>query len=232
MGKPAESSDSHASSSSSPSGPDHGSTDVVQAPVPEPALSGAHASSSSAPLGPDHGPTNVVQAPPPNPASSTADPNLLKEPSSSSSTWPEPLSDSDLEQYESWYEPDEVLGAHAPQPNPDKRPLTDPDPDFDWDYWTDLVDPRPSGSAPPKRPHVSTNVVQAPAPNPASSTANPDPLMEPSGPSSTVPMQGSWENHIIIILRRGMTYFRIKETMGCMSHCRPWRRQGMTRTMS
>jgi hypothetical protein len=122
----------------------------------------------------------------------------------------------------------ELTGAHAPQPNPNKRPLTDPDPDFDWDYWTNLVNPRPSGSAPPKRPHV----VQAPAPNPASSTANPDSLKEPSGPLSTVLMQGSWDSHFIIILRRGMTYFRIKETMmGCMSYCTPWCRP-RTRTLS
>src|SRR6266576_7365827 len=33
--------------------------------------------------------------------------------------------------------------------------------------------------------HGSTNVVQPPAPNPASSTANPDPLMEPSSCSSS-----------------------------------------------
>ena len=40
--------------------------------------------------------------------------------------------------------------------------------------------------------HESTNVVQSPAPNPASSTANPGSLMEPS--SSTAPMQGSWDH--------------------------------------
>jgi hypothetical protein len=44
-----------------------------------------------------------------------------------------------------------LTGAHAPQPNPNKRPLTDPDPDFDWNYWTNLEDPRPPGPAPPKR---------------------------------------------------------------------------------
>jgi hypothetical protein len=84
------------------------------------------------------------------------------------------------------------MGAHAPEPNPKKRPLTDPDPDFDWDYWTNLLNPPRV-----KRPHVSTDVVHPPAPNPASSTANPDPLMKPSGPSSIAPIQGSWENHFI-----------------------------------
>jgi hypothetical protein len=53
-----------------------------------------------------------------------------------------------------------------------------------------------SSSAPPPGPdHGSTNVVQAPPLNPASSTANLRPLMEPPGPSSTAPMQGSWGNH-------------------------------------
>jgi hypothetical protein len=46
----------------------------------------------------------------------------------------------------------------------------------------------PAGSDP-----ESTTEVQAPAPNPTSSTANPDPLLEPAGPSVAVaaPMQGS-----------------------------------------
>ena len=42
----------------------------------------------------------------------------------------------------------------------------------------------PPNSAPPGPEHVSTNVVQAPEPGPASSTANPGPLMGPSSPSS------------------------------------------------
>ena len=40
-----------------------------------------------------------------------------------------------------------------------------------------------SGSAPPGPDHASTSAVQAPEPNPASSTANPDPLMGPSSPA-------------------------------------------------
>jgi hypothetical protein len=54
-------------------------------------------------------------------------------------------------------------------------------------------------STPPGSDRGSTNVVQAPAPNPASSTASPDPSMGPPGPSSTVPMQGSWEDRFIIM---------------------------------
>ena len=43
--------------------------------------------------------------------------------------------------------------------------------------------PRPSD-------HGSTNVVQVPPMIPASSTANRNPLMRPSGPSAAAPMQG------------------------------------------
>ena len=39
----------------------------------------------------------------------------------------------------------------------------------------------------------STGVVQAPPPNPGSSTASSNPLMESSGPSAAAPLQGSWE---------------------------------------
>jgi hypothetical protein len=42
-----------------------------------------------------------------------------------------------------------LTGTHAPQLNPNKRPLTDPDDDFDWNYWTNLDDPPP-----PKRPKL------------------------------------------------------------------------------
>jgi hypothetical protein len=52
----------------------------------------------------------------------------------------------------------------------------------------------PSSSVAPsglERGSTSTNVVQAPALKPASSTANPAPLFEPSVPLGAVPMQGS-----------------------------------------
>jgi hypothetical protein len=49
-----------------------------------------------------------------------------------------------------------------------------------------------SGSAPSELNHGSTNVVQAPALNSASSITNLDPLIELSGPSAAAaPMQGS-----------------------------------------
>jgi hypothetical protein len=51
-----------------------------------------------------------------------------------------------------------------------------------------------SGSASSETDHDrSTNVVQAPAPNPASSTANPYPLMEPTSPSSA---QSLWRGRL------------------------------------
>jgi hypothetical protein len=48
-----------------------------------------------------------------------------------------------------------------------------------------------SGSTRPGTDHGSTNVVQAPASNLAPSIANPNPLIESSGPSAAAPMQGS-----------------------------------------
>ena len=53
-----------------------------------------------------------------------------------------------------------------------------------------------SSSAAPGPDHGSTDVVQAPAPNPASSTANPEPLIEPSCPLSTMPMSGLFEDRL------------------------------------
>ena len=49
-----------------------------------------------------------------------------------------------------------------------------------------------SSSAAPAPVHGST--MQAPVPNPASSTANPDPLIGPPGSSAVVPTQGLWKN--------------------------------------
>jgi hypothetical protein len=89
-----ESSDAHASLGSASSEIDHGSTNVVQAPAPNPNLpeeylktfkppilesSDVHPSSSSAPPGSNHGSTDVVQAPAPNSAPSIASPNPLIE---------------------------------------------------------------------------------------------------------------------------------------------------------
>ena len=88
-----ESSKAHASSSSVPSGPDHGSMSVVQALPPNPALSTPNPNPLMRPSGPsrpDHasGSTSVVQTPPPNPASSTPNPNLLMRPSGLSAAAP------------------------------------------------------------------------------------------------------------------------------------------------
>jgi hypothetical protein len=64
-----------------------------------------------------------------------------------------------------------------------------------WGRPMDSSDAHASSSSAAQGPdHGSTDVVQAPAPNPASSTANPDPLMEPSSPLSTAPTSGSFEN--------------------------------------
>jgi hypothetical protein len=165
-GKPVESSDAHGSSSLAPPGPDIGPTNVVQAPVPNPASSDAHGSSSLAPLGPDDRLTNVVQAPVPNPASSTANPNPLTEPSNPSLTTSPAQSDS--EEYEWLYELEGHDAIH--------RLLNTPmSPEHGLEHEL--------SPAPPGPDHGTTNVVQAPVPNPTSSTANPNPLMNPSSPS-------------------------------------------------
>jgi hypothetical protein len=126
--------------------------------------SDTHASSSSALPVPDDGSTNVVQAPVPNPASSTANPNPLMEPWSPSST-PSPAV-SDSEDYEWLFEPE------GDDSDTFDRPLHTPTlSGYGLDHELN--------SAP------STNVGQAPVPNPASSTPNPNPLIKPSSPSST-----------------------------------------------
>jgi hypothetical protein len=158
--------------------------------------SDAHASSSSASPRPDHGSTNVVQAPPLNPASSTANPRPLIEPPGPSSTaamqgswgnrfnaaWDDVFSNKGndgtnrqlhaLTSLADYGSDDGSTGAHAPELNPNKRPLTDPDPEFDWDYWMSVEDPKPPGPAPPKRPKYENQVsdMYAQRPSPGSST--------------------------------------------------------------
>ena len=52
-----------------------------------------------------------------------------------------------------------------------------------------------SNSAAPGLVHGSTtDTVQAPVPNPASSTGNPDPLIGPPNSPAVVPTQGLWRN--------------------------------------
>jgi hypothetical protein len=85
----------------------------------------------------------------------------------------------------------ELTGAHAPQPNPSKMPLTDPDPDFDWNYWMHLED-WPSGSAPPKRTKLLSQIyeqvaqtwAQKPVPGPPT-----DPDLERIGSHGLPPLR-------------------------------------------
>ncbi len=86
------------SSVSAPLKLDHGATNVVDGPPPNPATPT-----------PDHGATNVVDGSPPNPAMSTeSDRESMGVHAPSSS----PV-------LESWFNPhDESMGAHAPRPNP------------------------------------------------------------------------------------------------------------------
>ena len=150
-----------ASSSSAPLGPDHGSTNAVQAPVSDPAPSDTHVSSSSAALGPDHGLTNVVLAPAPSLASPTANPIPLIDLSSSESS---PTASSDLSNSKNKWLFETQVGhmidfSQPPTrkiPNRKKRPLIvldpdpDPKPDFVSDFWKAYMNrPRP-GSASPK----------------------------------------------------------------------------------
>jgi hypothetical protein len=122
-----------------------------------------HASSNPALVGPDHASASLVHAPAPNPAPSTSDPNPLLEPLNPSSTASSAESDSDWEEYK-WPEvighdgadtlhtypegvssiglQDGLTGAHVLSQNPNKSPLTNPDP---------LAEEDP----PPKRPALS-----------------------------------------------------------------------------
>ena len=146
-GRPIDSSESHASSSSAPLGPDHGSTNVVQSPAPNPLA-----------------------------ASSTANPSLLMEPSSPSSIAPmsgsfeDPFnaawdkdkaysdkgSDTSLEPLftpgSSGYGSDNELEwatAYATKLNPIRIPGPSPgaDPNFDWNHWSTVASP-PKPSSP------------------------------------------------------------------------------------
>ena len=139
LGKPIDSSDTHASSSSAPPGPDHGSTNVVQGPAP-----GA-----------------------PNPASSTANPGLLMEPSSPSSTGAIP--DSFDDHFNTGYDRFSNKGSASslepmftpgsseygsdnelamPKLTPIRiRPSPGADPNFDWEHWQNAPSP-PKPSSP------------------------------------------------------------------------------------
>jgi hypothetical protein len=89
-----------------------------------------------------------------------------------------------------------------------------------------------SSSAAPVPVHGSTtDAVQAPEPNPASSTANPDPSIGPPGSSAVVPTQGLWKNRFNAAWGIDVFSFRIKATMRCKGCCTPFSRQILTRTM-
>lgn len=139
--------------------------------------SDTHGASGSAPPGP-------------NPVSSTANPYpLMVEPSGPSSTAPiQGLSEdhllTDYDLYDGW------MGAHAPQPNSNKRPLTDPEGEYPWEELYRWMEKLVQSSD----THAASSSA-SPGPNPVLSTTNPHPLMvESSGLSSTAPMQGSWED--------------------------------------
>jgi hypothetical protein len=110
--------------------------------------------------------------------------------------------DSDISSQLKPASPNEINQAHLVQADsgPSNPGYSDPQlADEDLKTWKPPIlessDVHASSSPPPPGfEHGWTNVVLRPAPNPASSTANPRPLIEPSGPSSTAAMQGSWEN--------------------------------------
>ena len=162
VGKPAESSDSTLSSSLAPSaGPDHGSTNIVQAPAPNPASSTANPDPSMEPS---------------SCSPSTSSRQGLRARGSCLTKLAKFLSDEDdfgmvgsmgtdglgggLYEPLSQYDPGPTLGGYGyesdhkwmvapapePNPNPNSRLLIDPSVDsgFDWNYWISAEDPPPT----------------------------------------------------------------------------------------
>ena len=125
-GKPVESSDAHASSSSAPSRPDDGSTSAVQAPSPNQASLAAYPNRLSEP-------------------SSSSSTSASVQSASDDEWWYEGDGDSHgpvRTPTSSGYGLDhELTGAHEPKPNPKKRPWTDLEPDFDWMSLDDVPPP-------------------------------------------------------------------------------------------
>jgi hypothetical protein len=163
-GNPVESSGTHSSSSSAPSGPDHGSTNVMQPPAPNLASSTAspdplmEPSSCSSSTSSMHGPLarrgNCLD-------------KVVKlaawldggEEGYQGLNQIEGLDEFNLDgpRYTvkpSWYStPDDTWTVpHVPEPNPSRnpKPSADADPNFDWEYWTNADDPPPAGPALPK----------------------------------------------------------------------------------
>jgi hypothetical protein len=167
--KPVESSDAHAPSSSTPPGPDPGLTNVVPAPAPNPAPSTANpiplmewstqwGSESSSPstfssdsedygwLFQLHDAMTGPHSPQPNPNKrplTGQDLDIDREYWTNSVDPPPPLRAAKVPKLEESGQANKYQEEHVQQPNPNKGPSTGPDPDFDWEYWTNLVNPPP-----------------------------------------------------------------------------------------
>ena len=186
--KPVESSDSTLSSNSAPSGPDHGSTNAVQPPAPNPASSTANPDplmkpssySSSASL------TQHLRA------RGNYMGKLL------SSIWSHLHADDyiyDLAPAEYGLD-HELTGAHRsrPNPNPNSRPHPSADPNFDWDYWMSLDDPPPRPVSSKELDQAHKNQVDS-LNSPSTSGSKPSPpepkpeVVTPSPPSLSADSQ-------------------------------------------
>ena len=170
--------------------------DTTEKPVES---SDAHASSSSLSPGLEHVSVNDVKAPAPNAASPPANPEPLMESSTPSpkeylTLFPEgDPTESDIEYMHKSSDFDsDSLSSESPAPLiTNKRPSTGPDPDFDWDYWMNMV-----GPPRPKRPKLASSEefgqanedqevnapVNAPQPNSEPLTDSHFDMTEPFGP--------------------------------------------------
>ena len=226
-------SDAHASSSSAPLGPGHGSTNVVQEPVPNPASATANLSplmeppsplstkSSEATLSPDSDLESIYQL----------DEKLGAQPSPKKRPWTDLDLESDFNRNDrttnqlpprpgsrptgGWTDgnlllppiPEELPPVSSPNHAPSSlgdglgelwlKPFGHSESHFfakpesfatrpsSSSLYPAFSDAHASSSSAPLGPgHGSTNMVQEPVPNPASSATNPSRLMEPSRPSS------------------------------------------------
>ena len=144
LGKPVDSSDAHALSSSAPPRPDPGSTNVVQAPEPNPAPSTANPGLLMEPSSPsksDEGGGELHDVPLDIPTSSEygSDHGLTGAPAPLPKL-PRPVPPKEFGQTHGYQV------EHVQQPN--AGPLTGADPHFDWNYWANA--PSPPRPSPPK----------------------------------------------------------------------------------
>jgi hypothetical protein len=154
--KPLESSDAHALSSSAPAGPNHGSTNVVQAPAPNPASSTANPdplmdpSSCSSRTSSMHARGGCLSA---LGKLLEVDDSWTKDLGHlnwNEETFVSPLDSPTPTEY---FSDHELTAAHAPQPHwqPKPKPFSSADPNFDWEYWMNSEDfppPQKPGSPP------------------------------------------------------------------------------------